>query len=67
MMFFLKLGQNSLPREYYEIPSHKHLALWAHDDDGMQKIYQTIITTDWDMIKGNHIRQAKGHGPQFTI
>jgi hypothetical protein len=67
MIFFTKLGTNSLPREYYDIPSDKHLALWAHNDDGMQKIYRTIIKLDWDMIKSNHVCQAPGQSPGFTI
>ena len=67
MIFFTKLGTESLPREYYEIPSDKHLALWAHDDDGMQRIYRTIINLDWDMIKSNHTCQAQVQTPEFTI
>jgi hypothetical protein len=67
MIFYTKLGEHSLPREYYEIPSHMHLALWAHDDDGIQKIYHTIINIDWDMIKSNHICQKPPLSSEFTI
>jgi hypothetical protein len=54
MMFFDQLGEDSLPRQMYEILSHKHIRLWAHDNESMRHVYNEIISLDWMMIKRCH-------------
>jgi hypothetical protein len=44
-----------------------HLAQWAHDDEGIQKIYHTIIKMDWDKIKSNLSCQKPALTSEFTV
>ncbi|KAF4657714.1 hypothetical protein FOL47_008324 [Perkinsus chesapeaki] len=49
-----QLGPNSLPRQFYRIPGHKHLNMWARNLRERVSVHETIADfKSWESLRAN--------------
>ncbi|KAF4656971.1 hypothetical protein FOL47_008656 [Perkinsus chesapeaki] len=63
-----QLGPNSMPRQFYKIPGHKHLNMWARNLSERSSIHEAIIEfKSWDSLKANPQFGDSGDCPAYHL
>ncbi|KAF4656969.1 hypothetical protein FOL47_008654 [Perkinsus chesapeaki] len=63
-----QLGPDSMPRQFYKIPGHKHLNMWARNLSERSSIHEAIIEfKSWDSLKANPQFGDSGDCPAYHL
>ncbi|KAF4666501.1 hypothetical protein FOZ61_009646 [Perkinsus olseni] len=61
------LGPDALPRQFYIIPPHKHLNMWARNLDERAAIHQEIVSIkNWTHLRVNPQFPGLGYCPAYS-
>ncbi|KAF4701741.1 hypothetical protein FOZ63_029278, partial [Perkinsus olseni] len=61
------LGSDALPRQFYIIPPHKHLNMWARNLDERAAIHQEIVSIkNWTHLRVNPQFPDLGYCPAYS-
>ncbi|KAF4656810.1 hypothetical protein FOL47_008740 [Perkinsus chesapeaki] len=63
-----QLGPDSMPRQFYKIPGHKHLNMWARNLSERSSIHEAIVEfNSWDSLKANPQFREFGDCPAYHL
>ncbi|KAF4656970.1 hypothetical protein FOL47_008655 [Perkinsus chesapeaki] len=63
-----QLGPDSMPRQFYKIPGHKHLNMWARNLAERSSIHEAIVGfKSWDSLKANPQFRDFGDCPAYRL